>query len=209
MAHSYNQHPAIATKLSQLRAQSTSPKEFRALVKDLSTLLCYEALRNVNVEQISIDTPLAPAQTGFRIKDNIAFVPILRAGLGMVDGALELFPEASVYHIGMYRDKRSLQPVEYYNKLPSENSVDLCVVLDPMLATGGTAIATIELLKAWGAKKIKLVGLVAAKDGVASLLEAHPDVEIHVCAVDEVLDSRGYIVPGLGDAGDRQFSTPH
>eukprot|EP01102_Stenamoeba_stenopodia_P005157 TRINITY_DN15667_c0_g1_i1.p1 TRINITY_DN15667_c0_g1~~TRINITY_DN15667_c0_g1_i1.p1 ORF type:complete len:212 (+),score=57.97 TRINITY_DN15667_c0_g1_i1:318-953(+) len=206
--NTYDKHPLIAHKLAQLRSKSTNPKDFRGLVKELSSLLFYEAARDLQLEEYTIQTPLAEVKAN-RVKETLALVPILRAGLGMVDGALEMFPEASVFHVGMYRDKRSLQPVEYYNKLPGENTTDICFVLDPMLATGGTAIATITLLKSWGAKKIKLVGLVASQEGVNSLKEVHPEVEIHLCAIDSVLDSRGYIVPGLGDAGDRQFSTPH
>lgn len=208
----YSAHPVVGTKLTTLRSKETNPKEFRNTIKELSSILIYEASRDLTLETYNINTPLAENQSiGKKIKQKIALVPILRAGLGMVDGALDLFPEASVYHIGMYRDKRSLQPVEYYNKLPNfdNGEADICFVLDPMLATGGTAIATINLLKSWGAAKIKLVGLVASKEGISALQESHPDVEVHVCSIDDVLDNRGYIVPGLGDAGDRQFNTPH
>jgi uracil phosphoribosyltransferase len=147
------------------------------------------------------------ALTGQRAADRVGLVPILRAGLGMVDAFLEVLPTCQVWHLGIYRDHKTLEPVSYYNKLPSEASVQVCMILDPMLATGGSAVAACEVLKAWGARKIKFVGLIAAPEGVRRLAAAHPDVDIHVAAVDECLNDKGYIVPGLGDAGDRQFGT--
>jgi uracil phosphoribosyltransferase len=153
-----------------------------------------------------VKTPLATAK-GARLADPVGLVPVLRAGIGMVEAALELMPEAQVWHIGLFRDERTLRPIEYYNKLPSEATVAVCLVLDPMLATGGSAVATIDILKKWGAKRVKYVGLIAAPEGVRALSEAHPDVQMHVAALDERLNEKGYIVPGLGDAGDRQFGT--
>ncbi|HYP19575.1 MAG TPA: uracil phosphoribosyltransferase, partial [Chloroflexia bacterium] len=155
---------------------------------------------------MDVETPLATME-GCKLADRIGFVPILRAGIGMVDAALELIPTAQVWHIGLYRDHRTLLPVEYYNKLPIQPTVDLCIVLDPMLATAGSATATVKILKDWGARKIKFVGLIAAPEGIERLHGEHPDVPIHVAAVDTHLNDVGYIVPGLGDAGDRQFGT--
>jgi uracil phosphoribosyltransferase len=153
-----------------------------------------------------IDTPLEP-MTAVRLEPRVGLIPILRAGLGMVDAMLELLPTAEVWHIGLYRDERTLKPVEYYNKLPDAATVQVCLVLDPMLATGGSAAATIDILKQWGAARVKQVSLIAAPEGVATLRDAHPDVDVHVAALDSHLNERGYIVPGLGDAGDRQFGT--
>ncbi len=147
------------------------------------------------------------ATMGHRLADHIGFIPILRAGLGMVEGALDMLPSAEVWHIGLYRDERTLRPVEYYNKLPVNPTVQVCIVLDPMLATGGSAVATVDILKRWGAQRIKFVGLIGAPEGVARLSTAHPDVPIYLAALDEKLNDIGYIVPGLGDAGDRQFGT--
>jgi uracil phosphoribosyltransferase len=153
-----------------------------------------------------VQTPLATAQ-GAVLKEKIGLVPILRAGLGMVEGVWELMPSAEVWHIGLYRDERTLKPVEYYNKLPVEPTVSLCLVLDPMLATGGSAVATIDILKRWGVRRIKFVGLIGAPEGIARLQAAHPEVPIHLAAIDDHLNELGYILPGLGDAGDRQFGT--
>ena len=153
-----------------------------------------------------MQTPLARAR-GVKLAEPIGLVPVLRAGIGMVEAALELMPDAQVWHIGLFRDERTLRPIEYYNKLPSEATVAVCLVLDPMLATGGSAVATIDILKKWGAKRVKYVGIIAAPEGVKALSTAHPDVPIHVAALDERLNEKGYILPGLGDAGDRQFGT--
>jgi len=153
-----------------------------------------------------VRTPLAPYR-GSRLREQVGLVPVLRAGIGMVEAALELIPEAQVWHLGLFRDERTLRPIEYYNKLPSEATAQVCLVLDPMLATGGSAVATVDILKKWGAKRIKYVGIIAAPEGVKALSAAHPDVPIHVAAIDERLNEKGYIVPGLGDAGDRQFGT--
>jgi uracil phosphoribosyltransferase len=202
-------HPAVQHKLAVLRDERTEPKKFREVVRELSWLLGYEALRDARLRLLTISTPMEEMEAA-ELADRIGLVPILRAGLGMVDAMLELMPTAQVWHLGLFRDERTLRPVEYYNKLPDSASVDLCLILDPMLATGGSATAAIEVLKRWGAVKpvrIKLVNLIAAPEGVAAVAEAHPDVEIHCAALDRQLNERGYILPGLGDAGDRQFGT--
>jgi uracil phosphoribosyltransferase len=202
-------HPAILHKLAILRDERTEPKKFREVVRELSWLLGYEALADVKTRPISVRTPIEEME-GAELADRIGLVPILRAGLGMVDAMLELMPTAEVWHLGLFRDERTLQPVEYYNKLPNSASVDLCLILDPMLATGGSATAAIDVLKRWGAVhpvRIKLVNLIAAPEGVAAVARAHPDVEIHCAALDRQLNEKGYIMPGLGDAGDRQFGT--
>ena len=199
-------HPAILHKLAVLRDERTEPKKFREVVRELSWLLGYEALADVGVRPLTVRTPIEEME-GAQLADRIGLVPILRAGLGMVDAMLELMPTAEVWHLGLFRDERTLQPVEYYNKLPDSHSVDLCLILDPMLATGGSATAAIDVLKKWGAVRIKLVNLIAAPEGVAAVAAAHPDVEIHCAALDRQLNEKGYIMPGLGDAGDRQFGT--
>jgi uracil phosphoribosyltransferase len=199
-------HPAILHKLALLRDQRTDPKKFRELVREISWLVGYEALADARLRQVPVVTPMEQT-VGAELADRIGLVPILRAGLGMLDAMLELMPTAQVWHLGLFRDERTLRPVEYYNKLPDSATVDLCLILDPMLATGGSATAAIEVLKRWGAVRIKLVNLIAAPEGVRAVNEAHPDVEIHCAAVDRQLNERGYILPGLGDAGDRQFGT--
>jgi uracil phosphoribosyltransferase len=202
-------HPAALHKLAILRDERTEPKKFREIVRELSWLLGYEALADARVNPLTVRTPIEETQA-HELGDRIGLVPILRAGLGMVDAMLELMPTAQVWHLGLFRDERTLRPVEYYNKLPDSASVDLCLILDPMLATGGSATAAIEVLKRWGAVtpvRIKLVNLIAAPEGVAAVTAAHPDVEIHCAALDRQLNEKGYIVPGLGDAGDRQFGT--
>ena len=201
-----SRHPAVLHKLALLRDESTEPKKFRELVREISWLVGYEALADARLEDISIRTPLE-VMSGQRLADRIGLVPILRAGLGMVDALLELFPTAQVWHLGLFRDERTLRPVEYYNRLPDQATVDLCLILDPMLATGGSATAAIEVLKDWGARRIKLVNLIAAPEGVTAVASAHPDVAIHCAALDRQLNDKGYILPGLGDAGDRQFGT--
>jgi uracil phosphoribosyltransferase len=204
-----SQHPAVAHKLGILRDETTEPKKFREVVRELSWLLGYEALADARLRPIQVRTPLE-TMDGHELGDRIGLVPILRAGLGMVDAMLELMPTAQVWHLGLFRDERTLRPVEYYNKLPTSASVDLCLILDPMLATGGSATAAIEVLKRWGAVhpvRIKLVNLIAAPEGVEAVTAAHPDVEIYTAALDRQLNDKGYIMPGLGDAGDRQFGT--
>ncbi|MEJ2261969.1 MAG: uracil phosphoribosyltransferase [Anaerolineales bacterium] len=199
-------HPLVMHKLTLLRRTDTEPKKFRELVREIAGLLTYEATADLITSPISVETPLATAQ-GVALKEKIGLVPILRSGLGMVEGVWELMPSAEVWHIGLYRDERTLKPVEYYNKLPIEPTVSVCLILDPMLATGGSAVATVDLLKRWGVRKIKFVGIIAAPEGLALMQERHPEVPIHLAAIDERLNEHGYILPGLGDAGDRQFGT--
>ena len=203
-----SKHPAVLHKLALLRDERTDPKKFRELVREISWLVGYEALADTELNEIEVRTPLE-VTTGQQLADRIGLVPILRAGLGMVDAFLELFPESQVWHLGLFRDERTLRPVEYYNKLPDQTTVDTCLILDPMLATGGSATAAIEVLKEWGATRIKMVNLIAAPEGVAAVTEAHPDVDIYCAALDRQLNEKGYIQPGLGDAGDRQFGTGH
>lgn len=199
-------HPLVQHKLARLRNKATEPKKFRELIRELSALLTYEATMDLVVHPVKISTPLAETQ-GFDLKEKIGLIPILRAGLGMVEGIWSLMPSAEVWHIGLYRDERTLKPVAYYNRLPVAPTVSVCLILDPMLATGGSAVATVDILKNWGVSKIKFIGLIAAPEGVQRLHQAHPDVPIHLAAVDERLNENGYILPGLGDAGDRQFGT--
>lgn len=199
-------HPLIQHKLSFLRDKNTKPNEFRALVSELGMLLCYEATRDLPLVTKEIETPLMPTSTKV-LSQKIALVPILRAGLGMIDGIWHLIPNACVVHIGLYRNEETLEPVEYYNKLANYRTVDHCLILDPMLATGGSAIAVANILKKWGAKSIRFVGLIGAPEGIEAMNKAHPDVDIHLAAIDEKLNEHGYILPGLGDAGDRQFGT--
>jgi uracil phosphoribosyltransferase len=203
-----SQHPAVRHKLAVLRDERTEPKKFREVVRELSWLLGYEALADAHMRRLDIETPIEP-MAAEELADRIGLIPILRAGLGMVDAMLELMPTAEVWHLGLFRDERTLRPVEYYNKLPDTSTVDLSLILDPMLATGGSATAAIEVLKKWGAVRIKLVNLIAAPEGVQAVLTAHPDVEIYSAALDRQLNDKGYIMPGLGDAGDRQFGTGH
>lgn len=199
-------HPLVAHKLSLIRDKNTEPKKFRELVRELAALLAYEATADLNLKPKTVETPLALAE-GYELEDKIGLVPILRAGLGMVEGIWELVPHAEVWHIGLYRDEKTLKPVEYYNKLPVAPTVTVCLILDPMLATGGSAVATANILKHWGVKKIKFVGILGAPEGIQLMQKEHPDIPIHLAAVDKYLNDRGYIVPGLGDAGDRQFGT--
>ncbi len=210
-----SQHPLIKHKISLLRRQSTEPKKFRELIRELSMLLAYEATQDLALGANVVDTGLGIAH-GHVLAEKIGLVPILRAGLGMVEGIWEMMPGAEVWHIGLYRDEESLRPVAYYNKLPVDPTVQVVFVLDPMLATGGSACATVQILKQWGARRIKYLGLLAAPEGIARLSEEHPDVDIHLAQVDSHLTPRsddpsapphGFIVPGLGDAGDRQFGT--
>jgi uracil phosphoribosyltransferase len=204
-----SQHPAVLHKLGILRDEKTEPKKFREVVRELSWLLGYEALADARVQAKKVTTPIEEMD-GHELGERIGLVPILRAGLGMVDAMLELMPTAEVWHLGLFRDERTLRPVEYYNKLPDSANVELCLILDPMLATGGSATAAIEVLKRWGAihpVRIKLLNLIAAPEGVRAVAEAHPDVEIYCAALDRQLNDKGYIMPGLGDAGDRQFGT--
>jgi uracil phosphoribosyltransferase len=199
-------HPLIAHKLGRLRDKHTEPKKFRELVREIAGLLAYEATADLQLMDCEIETPLA-RMTAHTLQEKIGLVPILRAGLGMVEGIWDLMPGAEVWHIGLYRDEHTLKPVQYYNKLPIEPTVSVCLILDPMLATGGSATATADVLKQWGVKKIKYVGLIGAPEGIRAMQERHPDIPIHLAAIDDHLNERAYIVPGLGDAGDRQFGT--
>lgn len=201
-----SKHPLVAHKLARLRDKKTDPKRFRELVREISALLAYEATADLATVPRDIETPLGSAP-GRNLKEKIGLVPILRAGLGMVEGIWELMPSAEVWHIGLYRDEQTLKPVEYYNKLPVEPTVSVCLILDPMLATGGSAVATTDVLKRWGVGRIKFVGVIGAPEGIKNLHEHHPDVAIHLAAIDDHLNDKGYIIPGLGDAGDRQFGT--
>lgn len=200
-------HPLIQHKLTYIRDINTGTKEFRELVDEVATLMAYEITRELPLEQVEVQTPVCKANSNVLAGKKLGIVPILRAGIGMVDGILKLIPAAKVGHIGLYRDPETLQPIEYYVKLPSDVSVRDFILVDPMLATGGSAIAAVESLKSRGAKNIKFMCLIAAPEGVKALTDAHPDVDIYIAAMDEKLDEKGYIVPGLGDAGDRLFGT--
>ena len=199
-------HPLVKHKLTFLRDKKTNPKDFRELIREISILLAYEVTQDLALESTSVETPMGQA-SGSILQEQIGLIPVLRAGLGMVDGVWSMMPSSEVWHIGLFRDEKTLQPVEYYNKLPVSPTVQVCIVLDPMLATGGSAVATIDILKRWGAKRIKYMGIIAAPEGVKALQEAHPNVDIHIGVIDEKLNDIGFIVPGLGDAGDRQFGT--
>ncbi len=199
-------HPMVAHKVTLLRDKNTEPKKFRELIREIATLITYEATTDLLMQPKQVETPLAP-YWGSTLQEKIGLVPILRSGLGMVEGVWNLMPSAEVWHIGLYRDEHTLKPVEYYNKLPVEPTVTVCLILDPMLATGGSAVATVDVLKRWGVRKIKFVGVIGAPEGIQLLSERHPEVPIHLAAVDERLNEHGFILPGLGDAGDRQFGT--
>lgn len=199
-------HPLVAHKLTRLRDKNTNSKKFRELIREISALLTYEVTADLATSVLKVETPLKTT-SGFELKEQVGLIPILRAGLGMVAGVWELLPGAEVWHIGLYRDEKTLLPVEYYNKLPIAPTVQVCLILDPMLATGGSAVATVDILKRWGASKIKFMGILAAPEGISELQNSHPDVPIHIAAIDEYLNEHGYIIPGLGDAGDRQFGT--
>jgi len=200
-------HPLIKHKLTYIRDKNTGSKEFRELVTEVSMLMAYEVTRNFPLENIEIETPVMNMMSPVIPGKKVGLIPILRAGLGMVDGMLSLLPAAKVGHIGLYRDPETLQPVEYYCKLPQDIHERELIVLDPMLATGGSAIDAIRMLKEKGAMSIRFVCLIAAPEGVKALNEAHPDVDVYVAALDEKLNEHAYIVPGLGDAGDRLFGT--
>lgn len=200
-------HPLIQHKLTYLRKKETGSKEFRELVSEIAMLMCYEATRDLPLEEVEIETPMGPAVTKIISGRKLAIVPILRAGLGMVEGVLTLVPAAKVGHIGLYRDHQTLQPVEYYHKLPQDIESREVIVLDPMLATGGSAVDAIDIIKRSHPKSIKFMSIIAAPEGVEALTKAHPDVQVYCAAVDERLNEIGYIVPGLGDAGDRIFGT--
>ncbi|HWA97812.1 MAG TPA: uracil phosphoribosyltransferase [Pirellulales bacterium] len=199
------EHSLIEHFLAQVRDRNTPSISFRAMVRRLSLLLAYEATKDLPTEAVQVETPLATVEAR-RLSQRIALVPILRAGLGMVDAVLDLLPEAEVRHLGFYRDERTLQAIEYYKKLPPSNPVDLALVLDPMLATGGSAVAALDAMQQWGVPKVKLLSILAVPEGIARVNSAFPETQIYVCAVDSRLNDSGFIVPGLGDAGDRIFN---
>ena len=200
-------HPLVSRKLTILRDKRTGTKEFRELIGELSTILCYEAMKDATLEDKEIETPICKMNGKKLNEDNYAFIPILRAGTGMLDGLINVMPNAKIGHIGMYRNEETLKPVKYYYKTPKDLSKREVIVLDPMLATGGSGIDAITMLKEDGAKKLKFLCIIAAPEGIKKMQEAHPDVDIYCAAVDEKLNEIGYIVPGLGDAGDRIFGT--
>ena len=200
-------HPLLQHKLSILRDENTGVKDFREVVSEIATLMCYEATRDLPLEEVEIKTPITTAKFKTIAGKKLAIVPVLRAGLGMVDGILTLIPSAKVGHIGLYRDPDTLEPVEYYCKMPNDIAEREVIILDPMLATGGSSVAAIRMLKEKGCKKIHFLCIIAAPEGVKAMQEAHPDVDVYIGALDEHLNEHGYIVPGLGDAGDRIFGT--
>ncbi len=204
--HEEVRHPLVQHKLALIRDAETGHKKFRELATEITMFLCYQALKEVRVEDIDVKTPVGTAR-GHRIAEDLVVVPILRAGVGMLEGLLDLAPTARVGFIGMYRDPKTKQPVSYYKRLPTETPDALCLVIDPMLATGGSAAAAISELKEAGAKRIAMICIVTCPEGLAALAEAHPDVKVYTASVDSHLDERKYIVPGLGDAGDRLFGT--
>ena len=200
-------HPLLQHKLSILRDERTGVKDFREVVSEIATLMCYEATRDLPLEEVEIKTPVSTSKFKALSGKKLAIVPVLRAGLGMVDGILTLIPSAKVGHIGLYRDPQTLEPVEYYCKMPNDIAERDVIILDPMLATGGSASAAIQFIKNYGVKHIKLMNIIAAPEGIERVHKDHPDVDIYCAAVDEKLNDHGYIVPGLGDAGDRIFGT--
>ena len=200
-------HPLITHKLSILRDKNTGTKEFRELASEIAVMLCYEALKDAKLKNIIIETPLQKYKTQCLNEDNYAFVPILRAGMSMVDGIIKVVPNAKIGHIGLYRNEETLEPVEYYYKMPKNINKREVIILDPMLATGGSVIATINRLKKDGVKKIKFLCIIASKVGIKRIQKEHPDVQIYTASVDEKLNDVGYILPGLGDAGDRVYGT--
>ena len=200
-------HPLVEHKLAILRDQNTGTKEFREIVSELATLLCYEAMKDAQLEEVEIETPIQKMKTKKINENNYAFVPILRAGTGMLDGIIRVIPNAKIGHIGMYRDEETFKPTVYFFKVPKDIDKREVLVIDPMLATGGSGIDAIELLKQKGVKKIKFLCIISAPEGIKAMQEKHPDVEIYTAAIDEKLNEKAYIVPGLGDAGDRIFGT--
>ena len=200
-------HPLLQHKLSILRDENTGVKDFREVVSEIATLMCYEATRDLPLEEVEIKTPITTAKFKTIAGKKLAIVPVLRAGLGMVDGILTLIPSAKVGHIGLYRDPDTLEPVEYYCKMPNDIAAREVIILDPMLATGGSASAAIQFIKNYEVKNIKLMNIIAAPEGIQRVHHDHPDVDIYCAALDEKLNDHGYIVPGLGDAGDRIFGT--
>lgn len=199
-------HPLIEHHLTRLRDRNTQPTEFRALVQRLATLLAYEATKDLEVRPHTVETPLCE-HTGRELSERVGLIPILRAGLGMIDPVLELIPTAEVWHLGVYRDEATALPVEYYSKIPATGPVDVALILDPMLATGGSAVAALASLREWEVPVVKLLSIIASRDGIDAVIQQFPETQIYVCAIDPILNDRKYIVPGLGDAGDRIFNT--
>ena len=200
-------HPLIQHKIAILRSKGTDRKIFRELVDEITMFMCYEALRDLPLEEVEVETPITTTKCNMLAGEDIAVVPILRAGLGMVSGILNMVPNAAVGHIGLYRDEKTLEPHEYYCKLPKKIDERQVILLDPMLATGGSAVAAINFIKQHGGKKIKFMCMIASPEGMKAVTDAHPDVDVYCAHMDEGLNERGYIVPGLGDAGDRLFGT--
>jgi uracil phosphoribosyltransferase len=201
-----SRHPLLLCRLTQLRDVATGPRVFRQLVREMAQMLFFEATYDLRLAEHTVQTPVAQC-TGHSIDEALGLVPILRAGLGMAEAILDMVPSAQVWHLGLYRDHETLRPVTYYNKLPARPNIELAFVVDPMLATGGSAVAALNILKEWGLKRLKYLALIAAPEGLAALEVAHPDVPIYLAAIDSHLNEQKYIVPGLGDAGDRQFGT--
>lgn len=199
-------HPLVLHHVTRLRDRSTTPEEFRHLVNRLAVLLAYEATQDLQIEPHIVQTPMANA-TGGRLRERVGLVPILRAGLGMVDPILNLIPAAEVWHLGLYRDEETAQPVKYYSKLPPDRPVDVALILDPMLATGGSAVSALAELNDWGVKRTKVLSIIASRDGVAEFTSQCPEADLFVCAIDDDLNAQKFIIPGLGDAGDRAFNT--
>ncbi len=200
-------HPLIEHKLSILRDKNTGTKEFRELVKEISTVLCYEAMSDAKLEKVEIETPIEKMKTGKLNEDKYAFVPILRAGMGMLDGVISVVPNAKIGHIGMYRDETTFEPVNYFFKVPKDIEKREVIIIDPMLATGGSVIDAVDLLKSKGVKKIKVLCIISAPEGLKKVHEKHPEVKIYTAHIDKKLNKNKYIVPGLGDAGDRIYGT--
>ena len=200
-------HPLIHHKLAIMRNKNTGTREFRELVNEVAGLMCYESMRDLPTEEVMVETPITTAKCRMLSGKKLAIVPILRAGLGMVDAMVDLIPSAKIGHIGLYRDPETHEPVEYYCKMPSDVAERDVIILDPMLATGGSAVAAIQFMKNYGCKNIKMMNILAAPEGIKAVCEAHPDVDIYVAGVDEKLNDHAYIIPGLGDAGDRIFGT--
>jgi uracil phosphoribosyltransferase len=203
-----SQHPLMLHRLGPLRDRATAAPEFRRLVRELAQMLFFEATRDLQLASAKVTTPLAECVVRRRT-ERLGLVPILRAGLGMAEAIIDIVPDVEVWHVGLYRDHQTLKPVTYYSKLTGQSQIDLCFIVDPMLATGGSAVAAINLLKEWGIRRIRLLALIAAPEGVREVDRTHPDVDIYLAALDSHLDEASYIVPGLGDAGDRQFGTYH
>ena len=201
------QHPLIECHLTRLRDQNTGSDEFRHLVRRLAALLAYEATKDLQCQTVPVQTPLVETE-GKQLGERVGLIPILRAGLGMVDPVLDLIPSSEVWHLGLYRDEATAQPVEYYSKLPPGRPVDAALILDPMLATGGSVTAALETLNKWGVGRVKILSIIAAEDGIQNVASKFPDTQIYVCRIDPVLNDQKFIVPGLGDAGDRIFNTP-